>query len=94
LQNVEKLEKVVKDGNCYGAQQMYKSISARFEQFLAVTFYQVYVMCFCSSLEYKPRIHPPMREWCRRIFGVYWRNNEFPTLGTTASSYSAPSSSF
>lgn len=48
MQNVEKLEKVVKDGNCYGAQQMYKSISARFEQFLVVTFYQVYVMCFCS----------------------------------------------
>lgn len=29
-ENVEKLEKVVKDGNCYGAQQMYKSISARY----------------------------------------------------------------
>ncbi|KAF5959508.1 hypothetical protein HYC85_000717 [Camellia sinensis] len=28
--NVEKLAKVVEDGNCYGAQQMYKSISARY----------------------------------------------------------------
>ncbi|KAL5069565.1 hypothetical protein RYX36_020452 [Vicia faba] len=29
-ENVDKLEKVVKDGNYYGAQQMYKSISARY----------------------------------------------------------------
>ncbi|XP_057476825.1 protein GET4-like [Actinidia eriantha] len=29
-ENVEKLAKVVKDGNCYGAQQMYKSVSARY----------------------------------------------------------------
>ncbi|CAN0909315.1 Protein GET4 [Linum grandiflorum] len=29
-ENVDKLEKVIKDGNCYGAQQMYKSISARY----------------------------------------------------------------
>ncbi|XP_004496342.1 protein GET4 [Cicer arietinum] len=29
-ENVDKLEKVVKDGNFYGAQQMYKSISARY----------------------------------------------------------------
>ncbi|GMP22758.1 hypothetical protein CsSME_00000635 [Camellia sinensis var. sinensis] len=29
-ENVEKLAKVVEDGNCYGAQQMYKSISARY----------------------------------------------------------------
>ncbi|KAE9467137.1 hypothetical protein C3L33_00956, partial [Rhododendron williamsianum] len=28
--NIEKIAKVVKDGNCYGAQQMYKSISARY----------------------------------------------------------------
>ncbi|CAI0411649.1 unnamed protein product [Linum tenue] len=30
FQNIDKLEKVIKDGNCYGAQQMYKSISARY----------------------------------------------------------------
>ncbi|CAL5322381.1 unnamed protein product [Camellia sinensis] len=30
VMNVEKLAKVVEDGNCYGAQQMYKSISARY----------------------------------------------------------------
>ncbi|CAJ1976804.1 unnamed protein product [Sphenostylis stenocarpa] len=29
-ENIEKLEKVVNEGNYYGAQQMYKSISARF----------------------------------------------------------------
>ncbi|XP_038712160.1 Golgi to ER traffic protein 4 homolog isoform X2 [Tripterygium wilfordii] len=29
-ENIEKLEKVVNDGNYYGAQQMYKSISARY----------------------------------------------------------------
>ncbi|CAL1374346.1 unnamed protein product [Linum trigynum] len=29
-ENIDKLEKVIKDGNCYGAQQMYKSISARY----------------------------------------------------------------
>ncbi|XP_057981893.1 protein GET4 [Malania oleifera] len=29
-ENIEKLEKVVNDGNSYGAQQMYKSISARY----------------------------------------------------------------
>ncbi|KAG5557433.1 hypothetical protein RHGRI_007620 [Rhododendron griersonianum] len=29
-ENIEKIAKVVKDGNCYGAQQMYKSISARY----------------------------------------------------------------
>ncbi|XP_044461795.1 protein GET4 [Mangifera indica] len=29
-ENVEKLEKVINDGNFYGAQQMYKSISARY----------------------------------------------------------------
>ncbi|CAM8961106.1 hypothetical protein QQ045_003399 [Rhodiola kirilowii] len=29
-ENIEKLEKVVNDGNFYGAQQMYKSISARY----------------------------------------------------------------
>ncbi|WJX68103.1 hypothetical protein P8452_52505 [Trifolium repens] len=28
-ENVDKLEKIVKDGNYYGAQQMYKSLSAR-----------------------------------------------------------------
>ncbi|CAJ2629670.1 hypothetical protein L195_g014355 [Trifolium pratense] len=30
LVNIEKLEQVVKDGNYYGAQQMYKSLSARY----------------------------------------------------------------
>jgi hypothetical protein len=30
LENIEKLEKVVEGGNYYGAQQMYKSISARY----------------------------------------------------------------
>ncbi|CAN1237747.1 Protein GET4 [Linum grandiflorum] len=29
-ENIDKLEKVIKDGNCYGAQQMYKSVSARY----------------------------------------------------------------
>ncbi|CAK9177974.1 unnamed protein product [Ilex paraguariensis] len=29
-QNIDKLEKVVKEGNYYGAQQMYKSTSARY----------------------------------------------------------------
>lgn len=29
-QNIDKLKKVVEEGNCYGAQQMYKSISARY----------------------------------------------------------------
>ncbi|MBA0697773.1 hypothetical protein Goari_021299, partial [Gossypium aridum] len=29
-QNINKLEKVINDGNSYGAQQMYKSISARY----------------------------------------------------------------
>lgn len=29
-ENIEKLEKVVNDGNYYGAQQMYKSVSARY----------------------------------------------------------------
>ncbi|KAF7820092.1 Golgi to ER traffic protein 4-like protein [Senna tora] len=29
-ENIDKLEKVVKEGNYYGAQQMYKSISARY----------------------------------------------------------------
>ncbi|KAA8539355.1 hypothetical protein F0562_026047 [Nyssa sinensis] len=29
-ENIEKLEKVINDGNYYGAQQMYKSISARY----------------------------------------------------------------
>ncbi|KAJ4720853.1 Golgi to ER traffic protein 4-like [Melia azedarach] len=29
-ENIDKLEKVVNEGNCYGAQQMYKSISARY----------------------------------------------------------------
>ncbi|XP_015942469.1 protein GET4 [Arachis duranensis] len=29
-ENIEKLEKVINEGNCYGAQQMYKSISARY----------------------------------------------------------------
>jgi hypothetical protein len=46
LQNVDKLEKVVKDGNYYGAQQMYKSLSARFKQFLALIYHQAYDMCF------------------------------------------------
>jgi hypothetical protein len=44
LQNVAKLEKVVKDGNYYGAQQMYKSLSARFKQFLALIYHQAYDM--------------------------------------------------
>ncbi|KAH9613204.1 hypothetical protein KSS87_007482 [Heliosperma pusillum] len=30
LENIEKLQKVIEGGNCYGAQQMYKSISARY----------------------------------------------------------------
>lgn len=30
LQQIEKLEGVIKEGNSYGAQQMYKSISARY----------------------------------------------------------------
>lgn len=30
MQHTEKLEKVVEEGNYYGAQQMYKSISARY----------------------------------------------------------------
>ncbi|XP_068491037.1 protein GET4 isoform X1 [Phaseolus vulgaris] len=30
VQNIEKLEKVVNEGNYYGAQQMYKSVSARY----------------------------------------------------------------
>ncbi|KDP46160.1 hypothetical protein JCGZ_06671 [Jatropha curcas] len=29
-QNIEKLENMINEGNCYGAQQMYKSISARY----------------------------------------------------------------
>ncbi|KAJ4845886.1 hypothetical protein Tsubulata_026852 [Turnera subulata] len=29
-EHITKIEKVVKEGNCYGAQQMYKSISARY----------------------------------------------------------------
>lgn len=37
-QNIEKLEKVVNEGNYYGAQQMYKSISARFVHCLRVTY--------------------------------------------------------
>jgi hypothetical protein len=44
LQNVDKLEKVVKNGNYYGAQQMYKSLSARFKQFLALIYHQAYDM--------------------------------------------------
>lgn len=31
MQNIDKLKKVVEEGNYYGAQQMYKSISARYE---------------------------------------------------------------
>ncbi|OAY45910.1 protein GET4 [Manihot esculenta] len=29
-ENIDKLEKVINDGNCYGAQQMYKSLSSRY----------------------------------------------------------------
>ncbi|KAK9699523.1 hypothetical protein RND81_08G178900 [Saponaria officinalis] len=29
-ENIEKLQKVIEGGNCYGAQQMYKSVSARY----------------------------------------------------------------
>lgn len=51
VQNIEKLEKVVNDGNYYGAQQMYKSVSARFIQFLPVGYslremYTVYDVLF------------------------------------------------
>lgn len=50
LQNVDKLEKVVKDGNYYGAQQMYKSISARFKQFQA---FVIIVMRFLIYLHFE-----------------------------------------
>lgn len=33
MQHIEKLEKIVEEGNFYGAQQMYKSISARYFAF-------------------------------------------------------------
>ena len=29
MQHVDRLEKIIKDGDYYGAQQMYKSVSAR-----------------------------------------------------------------
>lgn len=48
VQNIEKLEKVVNDGNYYGAQQMYKSVSARFTQFLTVPILQE--KCTLSTL--------------------------------------------
>lgn len=38
MQNIEKLEKVIDGGNYYGAQQMYKSTSARFGFFFFVNF--------------------------------------------------------
>lgn len=54
VQNIEKLEKVVNEGNYYGAQQMYKSVSARFVQFLRVTYssremYTVYFLFLIQS---------------------------------------------
>lgn len=48
MQNIDKLEKVVNEGNYYGAQQMYKSISARFKQFLCVAHYHTFSVMFSS----------------------------------------------
>ena len=39
MQNIEKLKKVVEESNYYGAQQMYKSISARYEYCLNIYTY-------------------------------------------------------
>ncbi|CAI8601607.1 unnamed protein product [Vicia faba] len=51
-ENVDKLEKVVKDGNYYGAQQMYKSISAWFKQF------QVYFIIVMLLVSFLGRCYP------------------------------------
>ena len=44
MQNIEKLKKVVVEGNHYGAQQMYKSVTARYENLRLIYKYCFFVV--------------------------------------------------
>lgn len=74
MQNIDKLKKVVEEGNYYGAQQMYKSISARYEH--CVDKKHNFVVCFLMPVSGLNR-HVWKSNVVVVLYGILDENDDF-----------------
>lgn len=84
MQNIDKLKKVVEEGNYYGAQQMYKSISARYEN--CVDKKKNFVVCFLMPVSGLNR-HVWKSNVVVVLYGILDENDDFSSSSWQATPF-------